>query len=598
MGAGLDGVVPEQVTPATPSSRRADRSMWPLISPYWVSEDRFRAWGLFLAITALTLATVWVNVRLNSWSGDFYNALQDKKFETFQRLLLEFAGWAFAYIALVVYAQYLTQMLQMRWRRWMTDVYLVRWMEASAFYRIGLVDLGSDNPDQRIAEDLRDFIFSSLDLFFGLLKAVASFVAFVGILWALSGPLEVGGVVIPGYMVWVALAYALVGSLLTHAIGKPLIRLNFLKERYEADFRYALLRVRENAEGVALYRGEAGELANFRQRFGHLIGNWWAIMKSQRRLNWFSSFYGQLAVVFPILVAAPRYFSGALQLGGLVQISNAFGEVQDALSWFVDAYARIAAWRASIHRLRGFMSAIDRAQALGEGMRRDPADRIGLGDVAVHLPQAPEAGSGLMGRLLVQADAEQIAPLEHTLIEGSSGSGKSLLFRTLAGIWPFAQGQMSFPAPDQVLFLPQKPYLPLGNLRSVVCYPGALQPDERIAQALHAVELPALAQRLDEEASWAQILSGGEQQRLALARALLVRPRWLFLDEATSAVDEAMELRLYGLLRQDLPQTTLISIAHRPQVARFHRQRLILETDRDGAPSQLRRETIPSSEPA
>jgi vitamin B12/bleomycin/antimicrobial peptide transport system ATP-binding/permease protein len=558
--------------------------MWSLIRPYWVSEDRWRGRLIFVAITVLTLATVWVNVRLNTWNGDFYNALQDKKFEDFKRLLLEFVGWAFLYIILVVYTQYFTQMLQIRWRRWMTEVYLERWMSGSAFYRMGLVDLGSDNPDQRIAEDLKEFVNNALSLFFGLLNALVSFVSFVGILWSLSGPITLGSgssaITIPGYMVWVALAYSIIGSLIAHWVGKPLIKLNFDQERYEADFRYSLVRARENAEGIALYRGEAGELTNFKNRFGYLMSNWWEIMKRQKRFTWFSSFYGQLALVFPILVASPRYFSGAIQLGGLMQIASSFGQVQTALSWFVDAYGRIASWRASIQRLQGFQRAIDLAQGMGAGLERidsktqatkpvDTAGAVDLNTVKVFLPKlllSREGKLAELGRMLFQGAGERINPLSNTLIEGPSGSGKSILFRTLAGIWPFASGRLETPGFEKVLFLPQKPYLPLGSLREVTCYPGKLQDDE--------------------QALWSQMLSGGEQQRLALARALLIKPQWLFLDEATSAVDEAMEARLYALLAEDLPQTTLISIAHRPQLAKFHRQRLRL-TVSDDAPVKL-----------
>ena len=580
-------------------------AFWRLARPYFSSDDRWAARGLFVAITTLALAIIWVNVQLNEWNGEFYNSLQDKRFDDFQRLLLQFGGWATLYIVLAVYQLYLNQMLQMRWRRWLTDVWLQRWLADAAHYRLSLADFGTDNPDQRIAEDFRAFVDDTLGLFFGLLSSTVSFLAFVGILWSLSGPLTLAGVTVPGYMVWVAIGYALGGSLLAHYIGRPLIGLNFQQQRYEADFRFALVRARENAEGIALYRGEPDELAGFRLRFGHVVANWWRIMLAQKRYTWFSSFYGQLAIVFPFLVAAPRYFSGAIQLGGLMQIGNAFGEVQKALSWFVDAYVRLAGWRASIDRLDGFIDAIERARALGAGLQVREGDAVDLGGVTVSVPvsglamagngrldDAAAAAGGAAGavlraagepvpatRALFTASGQRIEPGRHTLLTGPSGSGKSTLFRLLSGIWPFGEGACTRPRASSTLFLPQKPYLPLGTLREAVHYPrvGAPAGDDALRALLHDVRLGHLAARLDETAHWSQVLSPGEQQRLAIARALLLAPDWLFLDEATSALDEPTEQAMYELLRDRLPDTTLVSIAHRPAVARHHLQRLEVE---------------------
>jgi putative ATP-binding cassette transporter len=571
------------------------QAFWRLAAPYWRSDDRWTGRGLFAAIVALNLAIVWVNVRLNAWNGDFYNALQDKRFDDFKRLLIEFCGWAFLYIVLVVYQLYLNQMLLMRWRRWLTDVHLKAWLADAVHYRLSLADFGTDNPDQRIAEDFRDFVSESLSLFFGLLSSVVSFLSFVGILWGLSGAATVGDWTIPGYLVWVAIAYAAVGSWIAHRIGKPLVGLNFAQQRYEADFRFALVRARENAEGIALYRGEQGELAGFRHRFGNLVGNWWQIMKRQKRFTWFSSFYGQMAVVFPILVASPRYFSGAIQLGGLTQIASAFGEVQRALSWLVDAYVRVAGWRASVERLIGFVDAVDAARRLGGRLSGEQGDAIGLGEVTVGVPERGADGT-LSTRALIRASGQRIAPGEHTLIAGPSGCGKSTLFRMLSGIWPFGEGRYLAPAPTQALFLPQKPYLPLGPLREVVSYPArpGAHDDRALGDVLACVGLPGLAERLGEDANWSQVLSGGEQQRLAIARALLHAPRWLFLDEATSALDESSEAALYAALRDRLTGTTLVSIAHRASVARYHGQRLIVVPGA-GQPAGLRIEAITAS---
>ncbi len=542
-------------------------AFWRLARPFWVSDERWKARGLFAAIVALNLGIVWVNVRLNRWNGAFYDALQDKRYDDFKGLLLQFAGWAFLYIVMAVYQLYLTQMLQIRWRRWLTDVHLARWLGEHAHYRMSLADAGTDNPDQRIAEDLRLFVSDSLALFFGLLSSVVSFVSFVGILWALSGPMTIAGVPIPGYLVWAAIVYAVAGSVLAHRIGRPLVRLSFDQQRYEADFRFALVRARENAEGIALYRGEDDELAGLRQRFGNVVRNWWHIMSRQKRYTWFSSFYGQAAIIFPFLVAAPRYFAGEIALGGLMRIANAFGEVQKALSWLVDAYVRIADWRASVERLDGFLDAIERARTLGDALQIRDADAVELDDTHVAVPDA--AGGA---RALIRTRGERIAPGEHTMISGASGSGKSTLFRVVSGIWPFAQGSIARPDPAHTLFLPQKPYLPLGTLRDCVTYPRQSRSvdDAAIRRALDDVNLAPLASRLDEVASWSQVLSLGEQQRLAIARALIVAPRWLFLDEATSALDEANEAAMYRLLRERLAGTTRVSIAHRESLGRFH----------------------------
>ena len=585
-------------------------AFWRLAKPYWYSKDRWPARGLLVAIIVLNLLLVWVNVRLNTWNGDFYNSLQDKRFDDFKRLLLEFTGWAFLYIVVVVYQLYLTQMLQMRWRRWLTEVYMDRWLAKAAHYRLSLTDFGTDNPDQRLAEDFRSFVNDTLSLFFGLLSSTVTFISFVTILWGLSGALTLAGVTVSGYLVWVAIAYALIGSVLAHFIGRPLVGLNFQQERYEADFRYSLVRIRENGEGIALYRGQADELAGLRQRFESLVANWWQIMLRQKRYMWFSTFYGQLAVIFPIMVVAPRYFSGAIALGGLMQTASAFGQVQQALSWFVDAYTRVASWRASIERLDGFASAIAAVQHLGSSLNITHGDSIALNQVRIDVPgrstdinsnsssygdssSSSNSAGMTVSKPLLLASGQTIVPGQHTLISGPSGSGKSTLFRLLSGIWPFADGQIVTTEPAQTLFLPQRPYLPLGTLAQVLAYPQQASgfSDQQLRDALDAVGLAKLADRLNQSQTWSGLLSGGEQQRVALARALLIKPRWLFLDEATSALDESAEAQVYQLLKERLPATTLVSIAHRSSVARFHAQRLRVQPQ-DGGIGTLTAETI------
>jgi len=557
------------------------RDAWTIARPYWFSEDRWAGRALLVAVIALNLGIVAINVMLNKWNLAFYNALQDKNYDIFLQQLLRFTWLAGSFIVVAVYELYLNQMLQIRWRRWLTDRYLTAWLEGGSYYRMQLVAGETDNPDQRIAEDVRLFIAGAsgiggtLGLAIGGMRAVVTLVSFVTILWGLSGAFTLPwiGLTVPAYMVWAALLYAIVGTWLTDLIGRPLVRLNFNQQRYEADFRFNLVRFRENTEGVALYRGEADELRGFRERFAAVVNNWWGIMRQRKRLTGFQSGFAQIAIIFPFVVAAPRYFRGEIQLGGLVQTASAFGQVQDALSYIVSSYTELAEWRAVVERLAGFGRAIERAhaEAAVEGIRRTEKDgaALALKDVDLLLPG---------GRPLMQGVDLTFRRGDNALISGPTGSGKSTLFRAIAGIWPFGRGEISMPAHGRVLFLPQKPYLPIGTLREVVSYPnlpGAVD-DAVLRETLEAVGLPEMAGRLDESAHWALRLSPGEQQRIAFARALVQKPDWLFLDEATSAVDEVGEARLYTLLRDRLPNTTLLSVGHRSSLRSFHTRQLVL----------------------
>ena len=552
------------------------RDAWTLIRPYWFSEDRWAGRGLLLVVVVLNLFIVYINVLLNKWYNLFYNSLQDKDFAAFGSLLIRFSWLAGLFIVAAVYQVYLNQMLQIRWRRWLTDRYLGAWLTEGAYYRMPLTSGETDNPDQRISDDLRLFVTGALTLSIGGMRAVVTLVSFLGILWGLSGSvvLPIGpGVTIPGYMVWAALLYAVAGTWLTNLIGRPLVRLNFNQQRYEADFRFSLVRFRENTEGVALYKGEADEMRTFRERFSWVVGNWWDIMRQQKRLTWFTAGYGQAAIIFPILVAAPRYFRGEIPLGALMQTSQAFGQVQDSLSFIITSYTDIAEWRAVVLRLLGFERALARvrAEAVVEGVRHrtGPADALRLDHVTLSLPG---------GRSLMEDVSFDIRPGDTTLISGPSGAGKSTLFRAIAGIWPFGRGDVRLPGAGRVLFLPQRPYLPIGTLREVVSYPTPSTgvSDAALVQALEAVGLPELTGRLDERAHWALALSPGEQQRIAFARALVQQPDWLFLDEATSAVDEETEASLYSLLRDRLPGTTVVSVGHRSTLRAFHARRLVV----------------------
>ncbi|MDB5965069.1 MAG: transporter ATP-binding protein/permease [Polaromonas sp.] len=574
--------------------------VWTLSAPYFKSEDKWKARGLLLAIVVLNLAAVYMLVLLNDWNRVFYDALQNKDQPVFWTQLGRFTYLAFAFIIIAVYRFYLTQLLQVRWRAWMTAHYLQRWLADHSFYTLELARFSgssqavADNPDQRIQEDINLFTTYSITLSMGLLNAIVTLVSFVGILWSLSGAFSftLGGstYVIPGFMVWMAVLYCVAGSVITHYIGRPQIRLNFEQQRYEADFRHHMVRVREYSEAIALDKGESVERAQLDLRFSAVLANYLSLIKKQKNLVWFTNFFGQAAVVFPFIVAAPRFFSGAIQLGQLMQISSAFGRVQDSLSWLVDNYSSLAAWRATTDRLTSFEDNIvlageqARAQAAGNamadtGLSATPDDTLSASGLTVSLP----SGLPLLSNVSLQAQAG-----DRVLFKGPSGSGKSTLFRAFAGIWPFAKGASHLP-PD-AMFIPQRPYFPDGRLRDALAYPqpAAGYTDEALGQALTDALLPQLASRLDDSDAWSQKLSGGEQQRLAIARVLLKKPKWIFADEATGALDEAAEQALYARLQAHVAAAHggMVSIAHRPSVAAFHNTQWELVRQPAGADAQ------------
>ena len=564
------------------------KDLWRLTKPYWYSEERWSARGLLALIVALNLGLVYIDVLLNQWQNGFYNTLENKNIVAFYESLWRFAGIAAAFIIASVYQLYFNQMLQIRWRRWLTDVYLKDWIDKRTYYRMQLAGGDTDNPDQRIAEDLALFVDRTLNLTLGFMSAVVTLFSFLTILWGLSGAVSftLGGSTfrIEGYMVWVALVYAVVGTWLMHLIGRPLVPLNFEQQKVEADFRFALVRFRENTEGIALHHGEAGETRNLQSRFAAVARNWWEIMKRQKKLTWFRAGYGQIAVIFPFVVAAPRYFTGQIKLGDLMQTASAFGQVQGSLSWFVTAYTQLAAWKATVDRLTSFQAAMARTR---EASQREPGITTAVAGTGV-------SGDNIELRLpngsaLVAPFSFKLEPGVSVLITGASGSGKSTLFRALAGLWPWGRGTVHLPQDKRVLFLPQKPYLIIGTLRAQLSYPDAADrySDAELKRVLADCDLPQLAGRLDDEQHWAQQLSGGEQQRSAFARALLQKPDWLFMDEGTASLDEASETRLYALLRTQLPNTTVVSIGHRPALMQFHSQRI--ELQREGGHSNISR---------
>jgi vitamin B12/bleomycin/antimicrobial peptide transport system ATP-binding/permease protein len=576
--------------------------VWALSAPYFRSEEKWKARGLLSAIVVLNLAAVYMLVLINDWNRVFYDALQNKDAKVFWEQLARFTYLAFGFIIVAVYRFYMTQLLEVRWRAWMTADYLQRWLADHAFYKLELArfsaeknsapDLATtDNPDQRIQEDINLFTSYSISLSMGLLNAVVTLVSFVGILWSLSGTFAftLGGssYSIPGFMVWMAVLYCVVGSVITHYIGRPQIRLNFQQQQVEADFRHHMVRVREYSESIALDKGETVERGQLDLRFAAVLKNYLLLIKKQKNLVWFTNFFGQAAVVFPFIVAAPRFFSGAIQLGQLMQISSAFGRVQDSLSWLVDNYSSLAAWRATTDRLTSFE---DNISAVAQEGRAQAATNL----IATSTGEALEAGvltaTNLSlnlpgGSTLMQGVSLKAQPGDRVLFKGPSGSGKSTLFRAFAGIWPFSKGQSHLP--DNAMFIPQRPYFPDGSLRDALAYPqpATQYDDDALRQALIDALLPQLTSRLDDQDAWSQKLSGGEQQRLAIARVLLKKPAWIFADEATSALDEAAEKSVYDKLLGHVKAVGggIVSIAHRPDVAAFHNRLWELQKTPEGS---------------
>jgi len=566
--------------------------VWVLARPYWFAQERQaiglmgysvmvkEAWiarGLLAVIVILTVFIVYMSKLLNAWNARFFNALQDKNADAFAYELKYWVVLVTLFIVAFVYRFWLQQLLTIRWRRWLSEVYFRDWLADRTYYRMELVSQGTDNPEQRIELDCANFTERTVTISIGLLLQIMTLITFASVLWSLSGGFVLpifGGIAIPGYMMWAALLYALAGSYATYLIGRPLVRVNFLLERYNADFRYRMVRIRENAESIALYRGERDEERRLRSAFGRIFETWWGFMKYSKRLTWLTSFYGQAALIFPFVVAAPQYFAGQFQLGTLTQTADAFVQVQGALSWFVDTYQRLAEWKAGVDRLTTFSEAMVKAkeEAAKTAFAATPAKprELTLKDVEVRLPS---------GALLLEDVDLTLHQGESVVVAGPSGSGKTTLFRVLAGIWPYGRGHIGLPQDARTLFLPQKPYLPIGTLREALSYP---EPPDRYTdvagrEALRACGLGHLAPRLEEAANWSLVMSGGEQQRLAFARALLYRPDWLFLDEASSALDDAAERRMYELLAQRLPAAAVISVAHRPAAVALHARQLVID---------------------
>ncbi len=550
------------------------KNVWSMMRSYWKSEERWWARGLLTVIVLLSLGQVYMLVLLNQWHNEFYNALQNYDYPSFWPLIGQFTVIAFVYIIMAVYAVYLRQMLEIKWRTWMTRHYLRSWMAKQVYYKLQVLNSDMDNPDQRISEDINSFINLTLTLFLGFLKQFTTLMAFVFVLWNLSGVLEIpfGETVlsVPGYMVFLCLIYSTLGTWFAHKVGSRLISLNYDQQRFEADFRFNMVRVRENSESIAFYRGEQPELEGFDQRFKNVIKNFWGLMKRTKLLNFYINGYAQLAIIFPILMAAPKYFAGEMQLGGLMQTISAFGRVQDALSYFVDAYASIAQYVSVIRRLNGFTEHMEEVDSLKSDfvVSNNNENKLALMNFSVDLPNGDSLVEGL------QLD---VKPGDYLLISGDSGAGKSTLLRALAEIWPYGKGQMSLPDSWRVMFLPQRPYLPLGTLRQAIFYPQSVPDDSTdIGGMLDALGLSALKDKLDTVDDWSRILSLGEQQRIAFIRILLFKPQLVFLDESTSAMDESVEAKSYDMLKEYLPDMAVVSVGHRSSILSRHDMKLVL----------------------
>ena len=547
---------------------------WSLVNPYFRSDDWRYAIPLLIGAIALTFTGVGLEVLFNEWNRRFYDSLQNKNEAVFWQEIIVFCWLAALFILNAVARSIVSPYLRLRWRRWLTGYYVSHWLQGRGYYRIEL-QRTVDNVDQRIAEDLNYLGLYTMQLFLGVLTAVATLFSFIFILWQLSGPIHLGfmglDVTVPGYMAVAALAYAIVGSVLANFVGRRLIPLNFMRQRYEANFRFSLVRIRENAEGIALYRGETEEANALNARFADVFANGWRVMLTQVQLQFYQSGYGQMAIIFPYIVTAPRFFAGAITLGVMMQTASAFGQVQGALSFFVDNYTTLAELRAVMDRLKGLRTAVDEKAPTAISVEPDSslAD-VAVGGLTLALPT---------GQSLLENAGLTLKRGTSTLISGESGSGKSTLFRALAGIWPFGQGTIHIPAGSRVLFLPQKPYIPIGTLRDAVKYPDehSAASDAEVMAALEAARLGSLKGRLDETAHWSNLLSGGEQQRLAIARALVFKPDWLFMDEATASLDVANEAAIYTELKARLPNTTIISIGHSPALRQWHDRTIELQ---------------------
>lgn len=550
-------------------TRQFFRDVWYLTKSYWQSEEKKKAFFLLACIIALTLGVVYMLVLLNQWNNSFYSALQNYDAKKIFDELIHFSWLAAIYILLAVYSYYLQQTLILNWRRWLTTRFIDIWLQNKTYYNLQMFGKDTDNPDQRISEDVRQFVEMTLSFGIGILKAFCTFASFVVILYNLSGSLSFTFMgktwTINGYMLWASLLYSVIGTYITHIVGRKLVKINFIQQKYEADFRFSMIRLRESAESVAFYRGEAQEGSVFKQRFKMLLDNFWKLVNKQKQLVFLNSGYSQIAIIFPFVVAMNRYLTKEVTLGGLMQVASAFGRVQDSLSYFVDMYSSIAQWQAVVMRLTCFGHHMHDVYQQAERFhveRFAAADVVEVNNMQINLPD---------GKPLLENISFTLHPGHNVLIKGVSGSGKSTLLRAISGIWPFVDGKIFLPERDKLMFIPQRSYLPLGTLRAALNYPGNKPIDDtELIYLMDLCQIGYLKDKLDLEADWSHVLSVGEQQRLAFVRAHIQQPQWLFLDEATSALDEDTEATMYSLLQERLQQTTVVSVGHRSTLNKYH----------------------------
>jgi len=585
-------------------AKRMDQAMqlshftvWRLIKTYWQSKQAFRAYLFYSLIILLTATVVGAELILNYWYNYFYNALQEYNEAAAVRLLFIFFIIAFIYIALLVVRYYLWQVFGLNWRRWLTQQCIDRWLKGRGYYYLENFDYQTDNPDQRIQDDIGSLISNSIDLSINLFSNVLTVIGFSYVLWHLSGddvaiPLGSLGIFhIHGYLMWVAVAYALLGTLITLKIGFPLVPLNFEQQRREATFRFAAMDLRSHAEHVALYHGETHQKKILGNLFGRVLENTYMIILRQTKLLSFTAGFGQLSVALPLIVVVPIYFKKIILLGGLMQSLRAFGSLQDSLSFIVTAYPQIAQWRATGQRLTTFLNHLTQIEANVQKERelsliKQKNDSITMKHLTIMTPTDEH---------LLNNVEETFKHGSHYLLKGPSGIGKSTLVRTVAGIWPFASGEVAMPDNKKIMYLPQKPYMPIGTFAEALMFPDHMKQEneKNLVDVLRQCRLENFIPRLRDTAPWSEQLSPGEQQRVAFARILLQKPDWVFLDESTSMLDLDNEKYLYQLLKKQLPHCSIVSVGHRPSVDEFHDHVINLQKYQVKRPIDLVEATTP-----